>query len=97
MLKGLALYAFLHVLRFTLILLMMPLAHKLGLGVTLGKAAVLTLGSVKGGFNIVLALVAHYNLSDRKVGDLFLLHAVLQLVLTNLINIPLLGLLVRKF
>jgi hypothetical protein len=84
-------------LRFGLIFLMMPLARLLGLKTSMGNASIISLGTIKGGFNIVLALVARFGLKDKNIADLFLFHTVLQLILTNLINMTLIGFIVRKY
>jgi hypothetical protein len=97
LLKGIAFYVFSIVLRFALVSLMVPFSNKLGLKINFGKAALISIGNVKGGFNIVLALIAHYGLPDRKIADLILFHAVLQLILSHLINTQLVKLIVRKY
>jgi NhaP-type Na+/H+ or K+/H+ antiporter len=77
LLKGLALYVFVTTIRFTLIFVSIPLARVLGLKTGFGNASILSLGGIKGGFNIVLALIARFSIKDENVGDLFLFHTIL--------------------
>lgn len=63
LLKTLALYLALQIIRLANLLLVMPLLNKMDNKLTMGKLCVLSLGGLKGAFMLVLAIVAHHNLS----------------------------------
>jgi hypothetical protein len=58
LLKTLALYVALQVIRVMHFMIVMPLMNKMGFKLTMSKIALLSLSGVKGAFMLVLAIIA---------------------------------------
>lgn len=99
MLKSFAFYAAIQIVRSVHIAVAVVLRNKLSDKKHDFKTAiVVALTNFKGGFTLVLAMMARHGLkSNNVIGDLILFQTVMQLILTHCINGPVVSYMVYKF
>ena len=101
LLKSLALFVLMQLIRFTILASCAVIHNKCGALPKHNFKTVLigTLTNFKSGFVCLMAMAVRYGFSEtrREVGELLLFHAVIQSILSDFINVPLVKYLVKKF
>jgi len=96
-LKCLALYVFLHIIRFSLVLSLRWPMSKLGYGLTWKQAIVLGYSGLRGAVSLILALIVYldHDVNDH-IRDIVIFHTAGISLLTLFINATTIGFLVKK-